>query len=113
MSLDEMRAHSIARGRDVDAGLERSEAIVGFASQELLWKALTPKRFEILDAMVGKGPMAIRELARRLDRDVKAVHADVHVLLERKIVGKTDGGQIELPFDEVRLEVAMRGRAAA
>src|ERR1700739_3229046 len=51
---------------------------ISFASIELLWKVLSPKRWEILKAMTGEGPMPIREAARRVGRDVKAVHGDVH-----------------------------------
>lgn len=113
MSFEEMKAHSIAAGRDADAGIKRQESTWAFMSQELLWKALSPKRLEILDTMVGQGPMSIRELARRLPRDVKAVHADVQSLLEAKCIMKTPDGRIELPYDEVRLEVAMKSQAAA
>ena len=44
--------------------------------------------------MVGAGPLTIREVARRVDRNVKAVHGDVHALLKAGILQKTDGGLI-------------------
>lgn len=113
MSIEEMKAYSLESGRKLDAGIESRDSLRAFATQELLWKKLTPKRLEILNAMVGAGPISIRELARRVARDVKAVHGDVHVLLQAKVIVRTDGGQIELPFDEVRLEVAMKSKAAA
>ena len=49
-------------------------AHISFASAELLWKVLTAKRWELLKAMTGEGGMTIREAARRVGRDVKAVH---------------------------------------
>ena len=55
---------------------------ISFATEELLWKTLTPKRWALLKTIAGKGAMAIREIARRVDRDVRAVHSDVHVLLK-------------------------------
>lgn len=113
MSIEEMKAYSLESGRKLDVGIESRDSLRAFATQELLWKKLTPKRLEILNAMVGAGPISIRELARRVARDVKAVHGDVHVLLQEKVIVRTDGGQIELPFDEVRLEVAMKSKAAA
>ena len=57
------------------------EARISFASPELLWQVLTAKRWEILKAMCGVGPMSIRDAARRVERDVKAVHSDVTALL--------------------------------
>jgi len=113
MSVDEMKAYSIGSGRDLDAGNSRPEAMRAYVSQELLWKALSPKRLEILNAMVGQGAMSIRELSRRMSRDVKAVHADVQSLIEGQFIEKTESGQIELPYHEVRLEVAMKSHAAA
>jgi len=41
--------------------------------------------------------MAIRELTRRLNRDVRAVHSDVHALLNCGILDKTAGGKIVQP----------------
>ncbi len=60
---------------------EQLGAFISFATVELLWKVLTAKRWDILQAMTGQGEMTIREIARRVDRDVKAVHGDVQALL--------------------------------
>ena len=56
-------------------------ARISFATQELLWKVLTAKRWQLLKAICGAGPLSIRETARRVGRDVKAVHTDVTALL--------------------------------
>jgi len=37
-------------------------------------ESATTKRWAILQAMAGQGEMTIREIGRRVDRDVKAVH---------------------------------------
>ena len=50
--------------------------------EDLLWKTITPKRWTLLKAMVNEEPMAIREIARRVKRDVRAVHSDVQALLK-------------------------------
>ena len=36
--------------------------------------------------MTGAGPLALREIARRVERDVKAVHTDVHALLNAGLI---------------------------
>jgi predicted transcriptional regulator len=82
-------------------------ARISFASPELLFRVLTTKRWEIVRAMTGAGPLSIRETARRVDRDVKAVHHDVHALLDAGILRKTDVGQIEFPFDAIRVDVML------
>jgi len=44
--------------------------------------------------MAGAGTLAIREVARRVERDVKAVHGDIHALLNAGILKKVDSGVI-------------------
>ena len=58
-------------------------AHISFASAELLWRTLTRKRWELLQALTGQGPLSIREAARRVGRDVKAVHGDLSALHQR------------------------------
>ena len=52
---------------------KKHRARISFATPELLWKVLTAKRWEVLKAMAGQGPLTIRGVARRVGRDVKAV----------------------------------------
>jgi predicted transcriptional regulator len=47
--------------------------------------------------------MAIREATRRLRRDVKAVHGDVHALINAGIIQKTETGQIVFPYDAIHV----------
>jgi predicted transcriptional regulator len=61
----------------------------------------------LLRALTGAGPVSIREAARRVGRDVKAVHADVHALLNAGVLQKTETGQIVFPYDAVRLDVTL------
>ena len=48
--------------------------------------------------------MSIREAARRVGRDVKAVHGDVTALLDAGVLTKAHEGGIEFPFDAVKVE---------
>lgn len=77
---------------------------ISFPTPEVLWKTFTPKRWEIIQEMTGAEAMAIRELARRLGRDVRAVHSDVHALLACGILEKTAEGKIEFPYDAVHVD---------
>jgi predicted transcriptional regulator len=69
---------------------------------------LTPKRWDILRAMTAQGPVSIREIARRLARDVKAVHGDIHALLDAGLLRRTERGRVEFPFDAVRVDFTLR-----
>ena len=78
-----------------------------YASPELLFSEISPKRWGVLEAMSGAGEMSLRELARRLARDVKSVHRDVHALLETGLLEKTESGKIVCPFDKVRVDFTL------
>ena len=68
---------------------------------------MTAKRWELIRVMTGAGPVTIREAARRVDRDVKGVHGDVHTLLKAGILRKTDNGLIIFPYDAIRVDVML------
>lgn len=79
-------------------------ARITFATPELLWKVLTAKRWQLLKAMCGAGPLSIREVARRVKRDVKAVHTDVTALLKAGVLDRDKDGRIIFPFDSLKVE---------
>jgi predicted transcriptional regulator len=85
--------------------------IISFESPALLFKVLSGKRWEVLNLMTGSGPMTIRELARRLGRDVKAVHGDVRALLNAGILQKTESGQIVFPFEALHVDFMLKEAA--
>lgn len=89
-------------------GKSQRSARISFATPELLWQVLTAKRWELLKALCGAGPMSIREAARRVDRDVKAVHGDVTALLNAGLLERADGGGIVFPFDAVKVEFLLQ-----
>jgi predicted transcriptional regulator len=86
---------------------KKQGARISFASVELLWKVLTAKRWELLKAMTGQGAMTIREAARRAGRDVKAVHGDVHALLDAGMLERTQDGRIIFPYDAVHVDFTL------
>jgi len=48
--------------------------------------------------MTGAGALTIRAVARRLDRDVEAVHGDGHALLDAGLLDRTDDGRVVFPY---------------
>jgi predicted transcriptional regulator len=94
--------------RAMKTGRVDREARISFASPELLWQVLTAKRWELLKAMCGAGPISIREAARRVGRDVKAVHGDAKALLDAGVLSRNAAGAIEFPFESVKVEFMLR-----
>jgi predicted transcriptional regulator len=95
------RASAAFRGK-------RQGARISFASPELLWKVLTNKRWDILKAMAGQGRLSIREIARRVGRDVKAVHGDVHALLAAGVLDRGESNGVVFPYDAIHVEFTLK-----
>lgn len=86
-------------------------AYITFPSVELLWQVLTANRWALVRSLCGAGPMSLREAARRVGRDVKAVHTDVHALLNAGVLEKNDDGQIVFPYDAVHVDFMLKAAA--
>ncbi|MCL4773536.1 MAG: transcriptional regulator [Burkholderiaceae bacterium] len=84
---------------------------ISFESFELLWKVLAPNRMALVQTLTGAGPMTLREAARRVGRDVRAVHSDVHLLLRAGVLRKDDEGRIEFPYTSVHVDFMLKAAA--
>jgi predicted transcriptional regulator len=94
------------RAQEAFKGRKRGSRI-SFATPELLFRLLTAKWWELIRAMAGAGPVTIREAARRVNRDVKAVHGDLHALLDAGVIERTADGRIVFPFDAIHVDVML------
>jgi len=91
------------RGEKIDARQR-----LNFESLEALLKTLTPGRWALLKKLRAKGPSSIRALAKEMGRDYKNVHTDVRRLEHIGLIGRTQEGKVEVPWDivEARLKLA-------
>ena len=87
-------------------------ASISFDSVEILWQALTPRRWQIVRTLCGAGSVSLRETARRIGRHVKAAHGDVHALLAAGVLEKDEKGRIVFPYDAVHVDFTVRPRDA-
>ncbi len=81
--------------------------LISFESPALLEQMLTPKRWDVLKAITGFGPVSIRDVARRVRRDAKAVQGEVRALLGCGILSKTADGLLVFPFDKVHVDFTL------
>jgi len=79
---------------------------LSFADIPAMMKALTPKRWTLLETLRREGAMSIAALARRLGRDYKNVHADVAALIGYGLVQRTPSG-VDVPFDLIQAELSL------
>lgn len=105
-SLDDVQRRTAAAFRGKKQG-----ARISFASEDLLWKTLTPGRWALLKVMAGQGSMAIREVARRAKRDVHAVHRDIHVLLRAGVLEKAEDGRVIFPYEVIHVDFLLHAAA--
>ena len=102
-SVDETKARMRSAFGDRVQG-----AYISFPSLELLWKVITPRRWEMLRAMAGSGPLAIRAVARQVGRDVKTVHGDVQALLNAGVLERKEDGRVSFPYDVVHVDFVLK-----
>lgn len=103
-SFDAALAETARIWKDAQQGKKAKPSTgIGFASYGDLHRTLTPKRLEIVRALVRQGPLSIREVARRVERDFKGVHSDVVALANAGVVDRTDEG-ISFPYDRIHFE---------
>src|ERR1017187_4445509 len=90
---------------------KKQGARISFASEDLLWKTLTPKRWALLKIMAGQGALAIREVARRAGRDVRAVHSDIHTLLRSGVLDREDDGRVKFAYNAIHVDFILHAAA--
>lgn len=88
--------------------------IISFKDQRLLFKTLTPRRFDLLEAIHDEKEVSIRALAKKLGRDYSNVHQDVTVLFKLGLLKKDkETGKYAVPWDVIVTEISLpRAKAA-
>lgn len=82
-----------------------------FATPALFFSKLSDKRWQLLNALQGVGEVGVRELARRVGRDIKRVHEDAAVLVDLGLVKKTERGSLICPFADIHVDMHLRKAA--
>jgi len=89
------------------SGVAQKTARISFATPELLWKVLTAKRWELLKALCGAGPVTFRKAAELVGRDVKAVHADLTALIKAGVVNREAEGVV-FPYETIKVDFELK-----
>ena len=105
------RAALRAAARNAFAADAHQGETLNFETPAAFFSRLTEKRWAMLYALQGAGEVPVRELARRLERDVKRVHEDAGVLVELGLLERTERGGLVCPFDDIHVDMHLK-RAA-
>lgn len=96
------------------AAIERQRYIgetLNFESPAAFFGQLTEKRWALVRTLQEAGELPVRELARRVGRDVKRVHQDAQALIALGLFEKTEAGGLCCPFADIHVEMHLQ-RAA-
>ncbi len=104
------RAALGAAGRRAQATSYQGE-VLNFESPGVFFGRPTERRWALVQVLQGQGELAVRELARRVGRDVKRVHEDVQALADLGLVERGVGGGVVCPFTAVHIDMQMRAAA--
>lgn len=85
---------------------------LNFESPAAFFSHLNERRWGLLQRLLGHGTIGVRELARRLGRDVKAVHTDTKILVSIGLLEKDDRGALRCPYDQIHIDMHMNAATA-
>jgi predicted transcriptional regulator len=105
---DDWRSSLRSAGRHATGRTYQGE-VLNFETAGSFFGKLTERRWAMVHALQGQGPMPVREVARRVGRDVRRVHDDIQVLTELGLVERTEDGGVECPFETVHIDMRLTG----
>lgn len=102
-SDDEFFAEAREFARKLDAGWRPEQPVERLYFDDLptLLKYLTPKRFELLNALHAMGHVSINALSKTLHRQYRNVFDDVKLLERLGLVDKDEQNRYFVPWDEI------------
>ncbi|MOA02983.1 hypothetical protein D3C78_1224640 [compost metagenome] len=69
---------------------------------------MTPRRWALIQALLGREAMSLHAVSRLVGRDLETVHADVQALLEAGVLERAQNG-IVFPCDAVHVDFVVTG----
>jgi predicted transcriptional regulator len=107
-TLDEWREWVIQALKAAQEGSLHPSYSIGFPTYAAMQDTLSPSRLEIVNALVGRGSLAVHEVARLVGRDVEAVRLDVSRLINSGVIERTADG-VRFDYDGLRLPLPSDG----
>ena len=109
-----MRDRALAIAKVLDAGKEVEPYVgIGFTLTEQMLSVFTPERWRMVGVLRAVGPLTVAELAQRLGRHYRNVHADCKHLEEWYVVERDESGRVSVPWEEVRVDIHLPDQVAA
>lgn len=106
-----LRKAGTVAAKGIKEGRYQGETL-NFETPGAFFSRLTPNRWEMVAELQGAGSVGVRELARRLGRDVKRVHDDASALVEVGLLERSESGALTCPYTDIHVDMHMGKRAA-
>lgn len=98
-------------GKRATAGEYQGETL-NFETPAAFFGRLTERRWALVHALQQDGGVVgVRELARRLGRDVKRVHEDAATLVELGMIERNAAGALLCPFADIHVDMHLAAAA--
>lgn len=94
----------------MDAADYQGETL-NFDSPAAFFSRLTERRWAMVHALQGAGEVPVRELARRVGRDVRRVHDDAAELVALGLLERSERGGLICPFADIHVDMHLRQAA--
>jgi predicted transcriptional regulator len=81
---------------------------LNFESTGAFFSRLTARRWMMVNVLQGVAvPIGVRELARRVGRDVKRVHEDSRILIDLGLIERSETGALYCPYSDIHVDMHM------
>jgi predicted transcriptional regulator len=84
---------------------------LNFDSPAALFGQLTERRWALIHMLQAAGELSVRELARRVERDIKRAHEDAGALVNLGIFERTASGGVRCPYVDIHVDMHLRHAA--
>ncbi len=93
--------------RAEEGTLTETEVHLNYEDLPMLLAILTPRRLEILKVLRQHGPLSVRALALKVDRNYKNVHVDMRELETAGLLERTEEGTLRAPWDVIDAHLSL------
>lgn len=82
--------------------------MLNFESPGEFFSRLTSRRWMMVNMLQSTAtPLGVRELARRVGRDVKRVHEDAKTLIDLGLIERSETGALYCPYSDIHVDMHM------
>jgi len=106
-----LREVGAAAAKGLNNGRYQGETL-NFETPAAFFSHLAANRWVVLTELQGAGSVGVRELARRLSRDVKRVHEGALALVELGLVERAESGALCCPYADIHIDMRLARMAA-